>query len=87
MKKLLVITALSLAVVGGMASTASAWSYDSYGNWVDYGDYSGQYCDNSGGGGGGGTTSAPEPASLLMLGSGFVGLWVIRQLRAQRSIA
>ncbi len=31
---------------------------------------------------GGGTTSAPEPASLLLLGSGLVGLWAVNRKRS-----
>jgi hypothetical protein len=38
-------------------------------------------CDNSGCGGGGGGQAAPEPVTLLLTGSGLIGLYFIRRRR------
>jgi PEP-CTERM motif len=48
--------------------------------WTDSGGDSGSG-GGGGGGGGGGTTPAPEPSSVLLLGTGLLGLGIVQHQR------
>jgi hypothetical protein len=83
---------MALALVWGFSSTASAGhssghygyndSYSTYdsqnNNDTSQNDWGGS-TDYNGGYDGGDYHKVPEPATLVLMGSGFVGLWALRR--------
>jgi hypothetical protein len=83
MRKLLVIIGFMLVFSGAMATNASAnwgwnwWSWDYHRDW-DYKWYDTcqTNCDHN--------YSVPEPSTLLLTGSGLIGLWSLYRKRSGR---